>query len=86
MSFISNTLIKSDEAKQLGKLFQEMDVNKDGKVSKQEFLDSMEHEKAANEFLSSELTPEELFDEIDTDKSQFIEYSEFITAGLELSL
>ena len=39
-SFISNILIKSQDARQIGKLFMEMDTDKDGQLSIEEFKNS----------------------------------------------
>ena len=36
-SFISNILIKSQDARQIGKLFMQMDSDKNGSISREEF-------------------------------------------------
>jgi len=48
-SFISNLLIRSEEAKNLAKLFQATDTKRDGVIDREEFKVTMVDQ--ANEFL-----------------------------------
>eukprot|EP00345_Euplotes_harpa_P010807 CAMPEP_0168333498 /NCGR_PEP_ID=MMETSP0213-20121227/9643_1 /TAXON_ID=151035 /ORGANISM="Euplotes harpa, Strain FSP1.4" /LENGTH=392 /DNA_ID=CAMNT_0008337833 /DNA_START=1 /DNA_END=1175 /DNA_ORIENTATION=+ len=74
-SYIGSQLISKSEKEKLGKIFKQLDANGDGKLSKAEIHDGYEEHfgKLLNE---DEL--DRLFDEVDTDKSGFIDYSEFI--------
>uniref|UniRef100_A0A7S3JCL8 Calcium-dependent protein kinase 1 n=1 Tax=Euplotes harpa TaxID=151035 RepID=A0A7S3JCL8_9SPIT len=78
-SYIGSQLISKSEKEKLGKIFKQLDANGDGKLSKAEIHDGYEEHfgKLLNE---DEL--DRLFDEVDTDKSGFIDYSEFIVATM----
>uniref|UniRef100_A0A7S3NBH0 Calcium-dependent protein kinase 1 n=1 Tax=Euplotes harpa TaxID=151035 RepID=A0A7S3NBH0_9SPIT len=78
-SYIGSQLISKSEKERLGKIFKQLDANGDGKLSKEEIHDGYEEHfgKLLNE---DEL--DRLFDEVDTDKSGFIDYSEFIVATM----
>ena len=57
-----------------------MDSEMDGRLSQDEFCRAMED---AVDSLYSNESLEQVFKRIDTDGSGFIEYSEFVAAGLE---
>uniref|UniRef100_A0A7S3N892 Calcium-dependent protein kinase 1 n=1 Tax=Euplotes harpa TaxID=151035 RepID=A0A7S3N892_9SPIT len=78
-SYIGSQLISKSEKERLGKIFKQLDANGDGKLSKEEIHDGYEEHfgKLLNE---DEL--DRLFDEVDTDKSGFIDYSEFVVATM----
>uniref|UniRef100_A0A7S3ND25 Calcium-dependent protein kinase 1 n=1 Tax=Euplotes harpa TaxID=151035 RepID=A0A7S3ND25_9SPIT len=78
-SYIGSQLISKSEKEKLGKIFKQLDANGDGKLSKAEIHDGYEEHfgKLLNE---DEL--DRLFDEVDTDKSGFIDYSEFVVATM----
>ena len=84
-SLIANLLVDSEKLANLGKLFQLIDTNKSGSVDKEEFRAFMENrsEELKNDADSNFVNG--IFENIDTDSSGRIEYSEFITAGLDRS-
>ena len=59
-------LIKSHEAKELGQLFSEADVDKNGKIDLNEFTVIMQ-DKSNNTFAGGEENSNALFAKIDTD-------------------
>ena len=61
----------------------QMNTNKDGKLSKEEYAAGMR--KANPKLNMTEEMINELFDAIDTDKSGKISYSEFIKAAMNKS-
>ena len=87
-SLIANLLVDSEKLANLGKLFQLIDTNKSGSVDKEEFREFMENRseelKDDENFADSNFV-NGIFENIDTDSSGKIEYSEFITAGLDRS-
>ena len=83
-SFISNILIKSQDARQIGKLFMQMDQDKNGSISREEFKASP-LVLQTQEFIEAG-SIDELFEKIDTDGSGEISYSEFITAAMDKSM
>lgn len=79
MAFIVNQLVDEKEKKDLKGVFQLLDKNGDGRLSKEEIIDG--YEKACG----ITMTIEELstwFDSIDLDKSGTIDYTEFLAAAL----
>lgn len=80
ISFISNQLLKSEDTNRLERLFVKMDSDMDGRLSKDEFCRAMED---TVDSLDNKESLEQVFKRIDADGSGFIEYCEFVAAGLE---
>lgn len=77
LHFITNHFISSEEIDQLRSVFERLDKNKDGKLSKEELI------KGFEEF-SDDLPGdfEEIMRKCDIDGSGFVDYSEFLTAAM----
>ena len=83
-NFIAASISTTDAVKEIRKDFRLMDKNKDGKISKAEF---MSYSSTMTENLGIEPNELELiFHKIDTDKSGYIDYTEFLSASLNNSL
>ena len=78
MTYIVSQLIDEKEKKELLKIFQTLDKNGDGKLSKQEMLDG--YTMVCGGIASADL--EKVFVAIDIDKSGSIDYNEFLVAAL----
>jgi len=83
-NFIASSLTTSEEVKEVRKEFLIIDKNKDGKISKQEWLESSELIAANLRIPIDEM--ETVFDKINTDKNGYIDYTEFLAASLNNSL
>lgn len=79
VSFIGSQLISKSEKEKLGKIFKALDANNDGRLSKEEIHDGYEDHFGK---LLNEEELDDLFDSVDTDKSGFIDYTEFIAATM----
>merc|ERR1711881_485464 len=76
-AFIASQLLSKTERDGLAKVFKAFDKNGDGKLSMQEVKDGyLDH---YGKIMSDEEV-EQMFNAVDTDKSGFIDYSEFIVA------
>lgn len=78
-SYIGSQLISKSEKEKLGQTFKALDANGDGKLSKEEIMNG--YEEHFGKFLNEDEI-DSLFEAVDTDKSGFIEYSEFIVATM----
>lgn len=78
-SYIGSQLISKSEKEKLGSVFKKLDKNGDGKLSREEILDG--YEEHFGKFLNEDEI-DQLFIDVDTDKSGFIDYSEFIVASM----
>ena len=86
-SFISNVIIKSQDVRQIGKLFMEMNTARNGTLSREEeFFASNDAVRACLNVSSREEEIDEIFRLIDTNHNDEIEYSEFITACMDKSV
>lgn len=78
-SYIGSQLISKSEKEKLAQMFKLLDTNGDGKLSKNEIMDGYEEHFGK---LLNEDEVDKLFNDVDTDKSGFIDYSEFIVATM----
>jgi calcium-dependent protein kinase len=76
LTYIASRL-SEDEIKKIKEMFQRIDVDNDGKLSLEEMKKVFSKGEIKIEF------NEEIFNQIDTDKSGSIEYTEFISACIE---
>merc|ERR1712083_403563 len=81
-AFIASQLLSKTERDGLAKVFKAFDKNGDGKLSMQEVKDGyLDH---YGKIMSDEEV-EQMFNAVDTDKSGFIDYSEFVVAAMNES-
>ena len=79
-SYIASQLLKKEERDNIDRIFREMDTDCDGKLSVHDLQTNYK------EFSDSELSQDqiqELFQNCDLDGSGFIDYSEFVVAGIK---
>lgn len=79
LTFIASQLLNKEETGELAQLFRQIDQDSDGKISKEELL--KEYEKRFSKARALEEV-EKIMEEVDTDKSGFIDYTEFIVATM----
>lgn len=81
-AFIASQLLSKGERDGLAKVFKAFDKNGDGKLSMQEVKEGyLEH---YGKIMSDEEV-ETMFNAVDTDRSGFIDYSEFVVAAMNES-
>ena len=76
--FIVSHLSTQQELKELQNAFMILDVNGDGKLSREEILDGIEKVR-----FTKYIDIEKIIEECDADGSDFIDYSEFLTAAMD---
>ena len=76
-AFISSQIITTQETKELRSLFKSLDINGDGKLSKEELVSGFSvGDESQVEFIS------EIMAQVDLDKNGFIELDEFLMAAV----
>ena len=80
MAFIANRLQDEDEQKKLLSEFTRLDANGDGILQKEELM--VAYVKLGKTPLEAKIIVEEIMNEIDTNNSGAIDFSEFLTANL----
>ena len=78
--FIAANLMSKKEKEQIDKVFRAMDISGNGKLAKEEIREGFEKYYTRDDYTSDNF--EQIFDEIDADKSGEVEYSEFLVASL----
>jgi calcium-dependent protein kinase len=77
LAFISSQMMTKELEKQLSASFRAIDKNGDGKLSRDELLEAYGQLMPAEEALS---TVEKIMSNVDSDRSGYIDYSEFVLA------
>jgi calcium-dependent protein kinase len=78
-AFIASQLLTKSEKENLDKIFKALDKNGDGKLSKEEITEG--YDLFFGKAMDKEGI-EKMFDSVDSDKSGFIDYSEFVIASM----
>ena len=81
-TYISSHLVENQEKKELEEIFKRIDKDNNGVLSKEEIKQALEE----SELSADDNDVDSLFDAIDTDKSGFIDYSEFLASTIDQTL
>ncbi|CAG9316619.1 unnamed protein product [Blepharisma stoltei] len=79
-TFITSQCLSSKDTKALREVFRAMDLNGDGRLSRQELLQQYSIVMSPAE---AELEVNKIMSEVDTDNSGFIDYTEFLKASID---
>ena len=79
-TYITTQCVSIADTKELRKVFQAMDENGDGKLSKEELFNYYAKEMGPEQ---AEEEAKRIMNEVDTDNSGFVDYTEFIKATLD---
>ena len=80
MAFIARKLTSHEEKENIEKIFNQLDKDHSGTLSKEELLEG--YKMHINE-LDAEREVEEILAKVDIDESGKVDYSEFITAAMD---
>ncbi|OMJ90666.1 hypothetical protein SteCoe_6946 [Stentor coeruleus] len=80
LTFISSQLISKEEAKRLAENFKRLDKNGDGKLSREELLEAYKSQLGYEAALEE---VEKIMQQVDSNNSGFIDYSEFLMASAQ---
>ena len=81
LAFISSQLHTKNEAKGLIETFKSIDINGDGRISKEELLEALMKKTDRNEAIGQ---VERIMEQVDTNNSGYIDFSEFLVASSKL--
>lgn len=81
-TFITTNLLTAQDTQEMRDAFTAIDKNHDGKLSRQELLDEYSKLRGPEE---AALEVDRIFNDVDTDKSGFIDYTEFLKATVDHS-
>ena len=79
-TFIATQLLTAQETKELRTLFQAIDSNGDGKLSRQELIEEYRKTMSSED---AEREVDVIMEKVDSDKSGFIDYTEFLQASMD---
>lgn len=80
LAFIASQLLSQEECKRLGAMFRTLDVNGDGKLSKEELLKAYTQQIGSE---SAHLEVDKIMARVDLNDSGFIDYTEFLMASTQ---
>lgn len=75
LAFIASQLLSQEESKRLGDVFRVLDVNGDGKLSKEELFDAYTQQMDA---ATARLEVENIMSKVDFNNSGYVDYTEFL--------
>lgn len=84
LAYLVHNNPQMEEIENACKLFNQMDVNGDGKISKQELYAGLSRHFPNNELLLKDC--DEIFKNIDGDNNGYLEYEEFVRAAIDKSM
>ena len=82
MIFVINNLTTKEEKKALEDAFSALDLNSDGKLSKDELIQGYRKTMDQMQAISPDNEVDRIMAQVDRDKSGSVEYSEFLMATL----